>query len=609
MKVSGLINQYILTALFISISFLHAVGSDTCLINDHCSDAIVIQNVLSDESYVCIQGCNEYASPDTLVGGCQMGDFPTVWYEINVDSVATILNIEVHSEDFMSPSISLFKAISGCDSVEQVYLTNGNMVCVIGSQGVAKAIGTYITGLTKYYVAVSSVLSIGGDFDLCVSTISDGSHCVLDRDFQLVSRSDGGPLEGPFNPAEKLRICVNVNQYTPIGNDCQWFQGIIPVFGNGWDPASFDSIGQPMNVTLNGIQMGTPDNGIYGPSRWDWFNDVGYHHDNSRLKIGDFDNNGRMDLCNSVYEIECQQQPGITGGCCANCWDDPGDILPPGWFAYGINGLCPEPGPPIRVDYGDGNSCVQLMGPWNFCFDVLTRDTPDCLGDSTKQDLTLGFYTFADGETGSWNGDESVCSYDQPLKVTLSAFCGRINRPEPEYLPTINSEDIFTYQIDDREVAYWEWNISPFHSMPHVINQGVNGAIIENQVINNSGEPIDVTIIFIGHESGSPDLIVKKVFFTVNPWTTGTQPFYDNISLDVYPNPGNNKVTIEWPLEIQGAKNISIYNAQGILVMESSVLSTGSNREEIDVSQLQKGLYFINLVTPNKIYTARLIRD
>lgn len=609
MKIFYPIFQYILTGLFISVSFLYAEGSDTCLINDHCIDAILIQNVLSDESYVCVDGCNEYASPDPLVTGCQMGDFPTVWYEINVDSAATILNIEVHSEDFMAPSISLFKAINDCDSVEQVYLTNGNMVCVIGSQGVAKAIGTYITGLTKYYIAVSSVLSIGGDFELCVSTISDGSYCVLDRDFQLVSRSDGGPLEGPFNPAEKIRICVNINQYSSLANNCQWFQGIVPVFGNGWDPSSFNAQGQPMNATVNGNAIGTNQNGLYGPTTWDWFNDVGYHHDNNRLKIGDFDNNGRMDLCNSVYEIECQQLQGITGGCCGPCWEDQGDILPPGWFAYGINGVCSDTAPPIRVDWGDGALCNGLMGPWSFCFDVLTRDTPDCLGDSTKQDLTLGFYTFADGETGSWTGDESVCSYDQPLKVTLSAFCGRINRPEPEYLPTINSEDIFTYQIDDREVAYWEWNISPFNAMPHVINQGVNGAIIENQVINNSGEPIDITIIFIGHESGSNDLIVKKVFFTVNPWTTGIQPFYDNKSLGVYPNPANEKVTIEWPGELKGLKHLSVYNAQGIVVSETSVSSSGLTSRQIDIRHFNRGLYFINLVTSDKIYTARLIRD
>ena len=170
-----------------------AGGSDTCMINDECVNATLIANVISDESFVCVQGCNEYSAPDPIVSGCLMGDFPTVWYVVNVDSSATIMNIEVHSTEFEAPSISLFKSSTGCTGLEQVNMSNGNLSCIIGAQGVAKGIGTYVTGNTTYYIAVSSVYSIGGDFEICVSTISDGSYCVLDRGIEVISRSNGGP--------------------------------------------------------------------------------------------------------------------------------------------------------------------------------------------------------------------------------------------------------------------------------------------------------------------------------------------------------------------------------------------------------------------------------
>lgn len=185
---------------------------------------------------------------------------------------------------------------------------------------------------------------------------------------------------------------MNVNSYTAAGNGCQWFQGLIPVFGNGWDPSSFDGQGMPQNASLNGDVFDPLADGLYGTEVWGWFGDVDYHYNNAFFQIGDFDGNGTVDMCNILYDPDCPNLGGITGGCCGPCWGAPiGDILPPGWFGYGINGTCPQPGPPIRVDWGDGNTCGGGMGPWNFCFDLVVRDYPDCLEDESTMNLELGF--------------------------------------------------------------------------------------------------------------------------------------------------------------------------------------------------------------------------
>jgi hypothetical protein len=592
-------------------------GGDTCAINDDCQHAILIPNVLSDQSFVCIGGCNLYASPDSLTTACQMGDFPTVWYEVNLDAIAAVMNIEVHSNEFESPVISVFKSNAGCEFLEQVFLANSNVSCIIGSDGVAKAIGTPVEMGGTYYIAVSSMFSIGGAFNLCVSALSTGSACVKERNIEITARSNGGPLEGPFDPNEKLSICMNVVDFTAAGNGCQWFQGIVPVFGNGWSLSSFDSLGQPSNVMINDTTAGSVGNGLYGASTWDWFNDVDYHYDQSSLNIGDFDGNGRLDMCNSVYEVDCPHK-GVIGGCCGPCWGDTlGEILPGGWFAYGINGTCPDPGPPIRVDWGDGNTCGAKMGPWKFCFDLTTRDAPDCLGDSTRRDLSLGFFTFSDGETGSWTGSATVCAYDQPVKLTLKAKCGRVSTRNPETLPNLCSGDTLEYLLDEPNISHWEWNISPFWAVPYLPNQGENGFTIVAPLINLSGKPVDITGNLIGHESGSTDIVLKKFKFKLldtetcnivsvdHPNSTNDGRYH---KIKIYPTPASDYATLEWYFNLTSDAFISIYTTDGVKVKQIAVTPNDGHTKQIYTGSLSPGIYTVSLSNTAFNYMTKLVR-
>lgn len=588
---------------------------DTCTTNDDCLSAIAITNVISDQAFVCIDGCNMYASPDSVIQACQMGDFPTVWYRLNLDDIAVVMNMEVYSTDFEAPVISLFKGTSGCDNLEQVYLSSGNVACVIGSDGVAKAIGTPVDSNTTYYLAISSLLSIGGNFELCISAQSTGFVCVVDRNIEIVARSTGGPLEGPFEPNEKVSICMNVNEFTAALNGCQWFQGLIPVFGNGWDLSSFDANEQPINTLLNGDTIGENGNGLYGAATWDWFSDVDYHHDNPSINISDLDGNGRLDLCKSVYEKDCPFK-GVTGGCCGPCWGAPvGDFLPNGWFAYGINGTCATPGPPIRVDWGDGNSCGAGMGPWHFCFDLTTRDIPDCLSDSTTKDLSLGFYTFADGEIGSWTGDASVCAYDLPVKLSLLAKCGRVSTSNTEILPNLCSNDTLLYQMEEPNIDYWEWNISPFWAVPYIENRGPNGFTIEAPLINESGETVDVTGILIGHELELDGIVLKKFKFKIGtPETCGfvsensPKVTEEQNQIRIYPMPVTESALLEWTFDFRNQATITIYNSNGEWMQDILVSSGSQHQQYMDTKALTPGIYFVSMGNSEFQYVTRLVK-
>lgn len=591
-----------------------AFDPDTCTVNDDCSHATWITGIVSDQASVCLDGCNMYSAPDTVIESCQMGDFPTVWYVMGSDQMASLINIEVYSSDIEAPMISLFKGSNGCDALEQIQISNSNMSCVIGSDGVAKAIGTPIAPDEVYYIAVSSYLSIGGSFQVCVSTVSIGSVCVVDRNIEVVGRSNGGPIEGPYDPGETVSICMNVNSYTAQGNGCQWFQGLVPVFGNGWDPVSFDNNGQPLGSTVNSNPMGVHDNGLYGAAFWDWYINVGYHYDNPRLTVMDLDGNGTVDMCNSFYESDCPQV-GMLGGCCGPCWADQGDILPPGWFAKGINGSCPDTGS-ISVDWGDGNTCGEGMGPWHFCFDLLTREIPDCLEDSTSRDLTLGYFTFADGETGAWTGSQSVCALDQPVKISLKAKCGKISYLDPVILPDMCSGDSLHLLLDEPGIDWWEWNVSPFTSYPYLQNIGINGTVLEGAVTNTSESPVKISGLFIGRTEGSPDKVVRKVSFTIkDPGSCGTvsvepDPQVRDASspVSIQPVLVEEETKVRWAFDPNGPLQIQLYDAQGKLVEEQKIPTDEDHVYTLQAGHLAPGLYVIILSDATSRYSARMVK-
>lgn len=484
-------------------------------VNDICESATEIE-AISDAAFMCTTGTTLNALPEDINNSCGIGDFPTVWFHIQPDGSASLINIHVSSTDFDAPVISLFYENVDCSNLIPIPLTQSNLPCIVGSSGVAEAIASEVGSSESYYIAITSLNSAGGEFELCVNTISVGSACVVNRNIEITSRSGSGPLTGPFLPGETIGVCMNVQSFTAAGNGCQWFQGIIPVFGNGWDPSSFDADGQPLNATINGNPIGVPGNGIYANSTWDWFSDVGYHHNDIFRQIGDIDGNGTLDMCSVLYEADCPTFGGINGGCCGPCWDDAGDILPPGWFAYGINGTCGTPGPPVNVDWGDGNTCGAGMGPWSFCFELTTRSFPFCLEDETTRDLTLAFFTFADGETGSWTGGASVCALDQPAKITFPMCCST-NGEDSETLNPICSGGIFEYIIDVPGVDYWQWSVDAGNVTGAHFGQGNNGSIISDTLTNTSLQSEFVVYTFTGFATGSCSVFEQEVTIEVFP--------------------------------------------------------------------------------------------
>jgi hypothetical protein len=539
---------------------------DTCAVNDVCETATIIQGVYSDQSFICVISCNTGATPELFENACDIDITPTTWFAFETDGEAALLNIHVRSEDVAQPVIAVYRPMSNCSNLMAVPLTFTRTPCVIGVDGSAMALGTEVGAGQQYFIAISSLTGKTGNFELCINTVSVSNACVTQQNIEVTARSEPGPLSGPFEPGETVSICMNVISYTAANNGCQWFQGLVPVFGNGWDPGSFDDKGQPWGATMNGINMGSSGNGLYSTSTWDWFDNVDYHHHNALLQIGDLDSNGRRELCNVLYDINCPNLGGLQGGCCGPCWGaPPGDLLPGGWFAYGINGSCPSIGPPIGFDWGDGNTCGYGMGPWRICFDLITRSEPDCMLDPSTNDLSLGFYTFADGQIGGWSGFSSVCGLDQPASLKLSFRCNEdlIDLGIDTSLVTCTGDSLI-YMIDYPGVDTWTWSIFPHGYVEPPLYEALNGFTLKQMLTNSFGFPRTITYTFTGHDDTGDDIVVKRIRATIMPAVLAVLPDdmllceRDSKSYRIIPNVGG-QGDLDYLWEPTGETTFAIY--------------------------------------------------
>ena len=501
---------------------------EPCFENNFCedqvgdSDAEEIVGVITDGGFVCVEGCNLWADPNTESNACGQDQSPTVWYTLTTDADAADMNIIVESDDMGAPTIVLYTG--SCNGGLTPVPVNDGLGCAVGSGGQAIA-NTQVAPNETYYISVSGINTAGGDFEICVNTLFDASACVLQSSQEITDRSFGGPLEGPFFPGEEVTLCFTLAQYTPVGNGCQWFQGVVPVFGNGWDLSVFDPQG---GATLNGSNYPAP--GVYGGT-WDWYADMTYNSDIAWYQLGDFDGNGTLDMCNSNFDPDCMG-PGITGGMVMGACNIGGDVLPPGWFvSYPIDG-CPQAGHP-DVDWGDGNSCGSTMGPWEFCMDLKVRDFPDCQEDETTSDLSVTFFTFADGETGAWTGGPSTCAADQPETFIYPMCCS-----EQEFLPGDNIEactpTVFSTLLDYPTVEFWEWTVDHGSAVIGPMGgSGPNGTQIVNTLENTGTSEELVTYNILGFAGGECPvasmmfnvLLYPELTVEMDPFTACATPF------------------------------------------------------------------------------------
>ncbi|WP_452222412.1 T9SS type A sorting domain-containing protein [Lacinutrix salivirga] len=121
-----------------------------------------------------------------------------------------------------------------------------------------------------------------------------------------------------------------------------------------------------------------------------------------------------------------------------------------------------------------------------------------------------------------------------------------------------------------------------------------DGVLTINEDYNNNGDPTDDDTDF----SGAPDYLEANVALSINEFSSYNFKFY--------PNPANNQITIQLNTNLNEECLVEIINLQGKKIIEKNIKSETSNIN-LNVSNLQSGLYFVKLKLKNKQAIKKLI--
>ncbi|MBN4051567.1 PKD domain-containing protein, partial [bacterium AH-315-M05] len=323
---------------------------------------------------------------DNWVGsvGCQSGGNPEVWFT----AVPTLDQLDFTIDN-------LGAGFTG--NIELVIVSDASPPCgsltIEGSQcGSAPLNFTLqVTPGTTYYWTVSSGNGDNGatsTFDICVKerTFVDNTACNINDALTpnpAPTVNADYPL-GTYGSAQTVEFCYNINNWDIVIPACNWLIGIVPSWGDGWDPASFTVTLAPVNASGDG-------------GSWGWWTIPIIHN----ITGADVNPDGGWFYCNPNPNGLCS---GINStldwgdGCIANDWGH-----------FGCDAGC------------DDVAYAALT--WDVCFTLTTWPVADC--QSNNRDLSVGIKSYADGEIGSWT--DIGCMADLTTSSGNTIACCDVN--------------------------------------------------------------------------------------------------------------------------------------------------------------------------------------
>jgi|694.fasta_scaffold14445_15 hypothetical protein len=356
----------------------------TCVDNDDCNAPTVIP--FTPGTPQCIIDCTNGSNPGPNFPGTNCQDFPnpTVWFQLTTGATATSMNIGLTSATMINPYFSVFTT-SNCFVYNTINCTQGNSGSVSAT--------VQLNPFTTYLIAVSNNGAATGYFNMCILVNNDISACNTNNSLSVTATSMGSPFSGPFQQGEQVTFCYNVTNFQQV--NCNYLQGIVPTFGNGWDPSSFNGLGMPVNVSTSIATAGTlqliplvNDVCAGSPSgAWSWFPSG-----------------------SATYNILFNGQLL------------PNTNLPGGWFFLNsfdpLTGFCsPDPlDPDFSLGDGNFNACLPNTFDWQVCFRLTAGGPTQCSNGTPNCSVTIR--TFADGEIGAWTDD--ACADDGTGAETFS---------------------------------------------------------------------------------------------------------------------------------------------------------------------------------------------
>lgn len=215
--------------------------------NDSCANAISF-GALAQGSTQCLAGslnganveypliyqaaCNPV--PDTL---------PDVWYSF----VATgnEANLSITASTMIAPTINVYQG--SCGSFAGLGCFSSGLSTIPSS-----TIAPLTPGNTYYLQITGSTPTDTGDFTLCVQASNNASLCIQTQTLA----ANPLPYNGTYQAGQTVTFTYTVSNY--VQQSSNWFHGVVPQFGSGWDLATLTNLNPAASCDGNGV--------------WGWFN-------------------------------------------------------------------------------------------------------------------------------------------------------------------------------------------------------------------------------------------------------------------------------------------------------------------------------------------------
>ena len=434
----------------------------------------------------CQTGCLDLACPDMPPGtDCGFSVMPTVWYHFQTDNIAAQLYTTVTTSGSWTPVWSVYQG-TDCTDITQVAggsamtppCSNDDSTPTLHQTAVESTI-------MDYWIAVTADPNgppiDDPTFEICAWTtinllvcLGEDGNCEPDGSLiiEVVDRENGGSLDGPFCPGEKVTVRLKFF-YDASESGADWLIGVVPSFGEGWNLDGFDYAGN-------------------APSGSDWYDEDGgcapLIQEPAPHLCTYVDADGHLHLCNKICEA-CAQYCGTNSGLM------PGDALPSGWFwvTTGGNAGCTNDCSP-----GEGWGIGSTTSLIDFNVELTVKEFNDMTECLQNNNLQISFQTFSDGVAGCWEDPVGECIIDRKQFGPLWEIECEV---PPAVVATPDPFEICTSGLTDITVSTEDGSSTPtiivtFDDNPDVTGESdhtfTGGLGVINDFLTNTSDQVQI---------------------------------------------------------------------------------------------------------------------
>jgi len=209
-----------------------------------------------------------------------------------------------------------------------------------------------------------------------------------------------------------------------------------------------------------------------------------------------------------------------------------------------------------------------------------------------------------------WSPNVSASGYSLSFGGTASLDCSvlpvELSEFNAEYISDEDIVDLFWATESERDNDRFEVE----HS-----TDGVNFEIIN--IVKGSGTTNSQTQYYVGHDNPS----IGVNYYRLNQFDYNGNGKYSEVRavnilddaydlISAFPNPTSGLTEVIFNTYVKEEVNLKVMSSDGKIIVNTPLDAIpGGNRFELDLSNHDKGLYFITITTGTKTYTTKLTKN